>query len=71
MHELKDYGNRVLEKIVKKDSQFETMAQVLADMEDYAGRNGLLKKTFKSLKVRQNKTSVTKKPVDNKHHARP
>ena len=64
--ELKDYGNRVLEKVLNKDPEFETMAQVLAAVESYAGRNGLLKKTFKSSKVqvKQNKSAVTKKPVN-------
>jgi hypothetical protein len=64
--ELKEYGNRILEKVLNKDPEFETMAQVLAAVESYAGRNGLLKKTFKSSKVqvKQNKAAVTKKPVN-------
>ena len=70
LDELKDHGNEVLNKVIKNDPRFETMAQVIADMEAYAGRHGILKVTFRGPKknVSQNKATVAKKQLDNKGH---
>ena len=67
LDELKDHGNEVLEKVIKKDPRFETMAQVIADMEAYAGRHGMLKETYKGPKknVSQNAAAVVKEQQDN------
>jgi hypothetical protein len=64
--ELKTEGDQILEKVIKKDPEFETMAQVCAHMESYASRHGVRELTFKGQKsVGQNVAAVPKEQLDN------